>query len=250
VAKKPRTPDPPRKVQAPKARQKAATDGGGVALPGANVLIGVGLVAIAGLVVALFLVLSGGKASGSNVTAADVTKVRTAMAAAGCTFNGSPAEPSNQHMSDANQKVTYKTFPPASGVHNPTPATWGDYRLPSDPRQVVHNQEHGGIAVWYGQDISQADRAGLDAFYQKSPDAVIVTPIADTYPGVTYPKHAPLGSKIALTVWTTPAGKPDNGTVYVAVCPRYDAAAFAAFRDTFRGKGPERFPVSQMSPGT
>ena len=40
-----------------------------------------------------------------------------------------------------------------------------------------------------------------------------------------------------------------EGTVYIATCPSFDERAFAAFRDAFRGKGSERFPISQMVPG-
>ena len=36
----------------------------------------------------------------------------------------------------------------------------------------------------------------------------------------------------------------------VASCPKFDEKAFTAFRDEFRGKGPERFPVSILTPGT
>ena len=46
MADKPRTPDPPRKVQAPKVRQKQPTKGGGLSMPSTNVLIGAGLVAL------------------------------------------------------------------------------------------------------------------------------------------------------------------------------------------------------------
>ena len=72
------------------------------------------------------------------------------MAAAGCTFKSAPAAPNQQHMHEPDEHVTYKTFPAASGKHNPMPAIWGNYRTPADPRQVVHNLEHGGIAIWYG----------------------------------------------------------------------------------------------------
>ena len=48
-----------------------------------------------------------------------------------------------------------------------------------------------------------------------------------------------LGDKIALTAWTQ-----------LATCTRFDEKAFSAFRDAFRGKGPERFPVSSLKPGT
>lgn len=248
MSKKPRTPDPPRKVQAPKVRQKQAQKDG-FTMPGTNVLIGAGLLLITGLVVVLIVVLSGSK-GGADVTKGDVEKVRTAMTAAGCTFTASAADTNTLHMGDPNQKVVYKTFPPSSGVQDATAAIHGNYRNPSDPRQVVHNLEHGGIAVWYGPDISLENRGSLDAFYEDSPNGLVITPLADRYPGITFPKHAPLDGKIALSVWTAKEGQAEAGTVYVAVCPSYDEQAFAAFRDAFRGKGPERLPVSQLTPGS
>lgn len=245
MAKKSRTPDPPRKVQAPKVRHKQAQKSG-FTMPGTNVFIGAGLLVIGVLVVVLFVVLSGSK-GGGDVTDNDVKKVTAAMTAAGCTFKGSAATGSSLHMGDPNQHVTYKTFPPANGVQNATPAIWGNYRVATDPRQVVHNLEHGGMAVWYGPGISVKDRASLDAFYEASPNGVIITPLADFYPRVTYPKHEPLGGRIGLSVWTA---KASGATVYVAVCPNYDEKAFTAFRDAFRGKGPERVPLSQETPGS
>ena len=46
--------------------------------------------------------------------------------------------------------VTWTTFPPASGEHWRTPAIWGFYRAALNPRQVVHNEEHGGVILWWG----------------------------------------------------------------------------------------------------
>jgi hypothetical protein len=252
MAKKVRAPAPPRKVQAPKVRQKqdVGGGGGGFAMPSMNVLIGVGLAGLVALVVVLVVLFSGGGSTGGgNVTTADVAKVRAAVTAAGGTFVSMRADAAQQHMSDPNQRVRYQTFPASSGIHNPTTSIWGNYRNPVDPRQAVHNLEHGGVAIWYGPDISAADRAALDAFYEEDENGAIITPIPDPYPGVTYPEHDGLGSKIALTVWTAPEGNAANGTVYIATLPSFDAEAFAAFRDTFRGKGPERYPVSQMVPG-
>ena len=48
-----------------------------------------------------------------------------------------------------------------------------------------------------------------------------------------------LGTKIAITAWQR-----------LATCSRYDEKAYAAFRDAFRGKGPEPFPVSSLTPGS
>ena len=57
----------------------------------------------------------------------------------------------------------------------------------------------------------------------------------DRKQALAYPSH----NKVALTAWT-----------HHALCPRFDEAAFKAFRDAYRGKGPERFPVSSLMPGT
>lgn len=217
-------------------------------MPGTNTLIGIGIAALVALTIVLITVLAN-RGGASNVTPEDVTRVRTAMAAAGCTFRAVPVEASGQHMSEANQKVVYKTFPPTSGIHNPTPARWGNYRFPADPRQVVHNLEHGGVVVWYGPRISAKDRGTLDAFYDDDPNGIVITPLRDPYPRVTFPKHKPLGSKIALTAWTTRAGS-DSGAGYIAICPSVDRQAFDDFRDAFRGKGPERIPVSSNKPGS
>lgn len=247
MADKPKTPSPPRKVQAPKVRQKSSSSDS--ALPRNNILIGVGIVAIVGLVIALLVTVSGGRGSTENVTVEEIAEVKTAMTAAGCAFETTAADAANQHMSSADQKVDYETYPASSGAHNPTTAIWGNYRSAVDPRQAVHNLEHGGIAIWHGADISAKDRGELDALYDEDARGMLISPLDEAFPSVTYPKHEPLGSKIALTAWTADVSKPDAGKVHIAVCPAVDAAAFALFRDTFRGKGPERIPVSQMTQG-
>ena len=70
---------------------------------------------------------------------------------------------------------------------------------------------------------------------------------------------AGLGARIALTAWTAdPAWKGDPGLAYlhgyygmghIAVCTRFDQAAFAAFRDAYRGRSPQGFPLSGDRPG-
>jgi hypothetical protein len=152
MADKPKTPPPPRKVQAPQVRQKSSSSSE-AALPRTNILIGLGVVVIVGLVVALFVTVSGGKGSSENVTATEIAAVKTAMTAAGCTFETAAADAANQHMSSADQKVKYVTYPASSGAHNPTTAIWGNYRRAADPRQAVHNLEHGGLAIWYGRHL-------------------------------------------------------------------------------------------------
>ena len=55
-----------------------------------------------------------------------------------------------------------------------------------------------------------------------------------------------LGDKIALGAWVTPDPRPgsvgEGGQGHLAKCTEFDEEAFAAFRDNFRFRGPERFP--------
>jgi hypothetical protein len=247
VAKKPRTPPPPRKVQAPK--QRHAPRQGLDAARRKQLLWGAGGVALVAVGVVLIVVLAGGKDS----SAGNPQAIAAAMKAAGCTLSTSKAAPSAEHIAslDPSEKVTYTTYPAVSGKHYQVPAIWDNYTQEVDPRQVVHNEEHGGVIVWVGPGVSASERQQINDFYDESPNAMLVTPIENTATAVTYPKHAPPGSKIYLTAWTEEVkdGKV-KGTNVIATCQRFDEKAFTAFRDEFRGTGPERFPVSQLTPGT
>lgn len=53
-----------------------------------------------------------------------------------------------QHVAEGSA-ITYKTNPPASGPHYPSPAPWGISDQPIPPGYFVHNLEHGGIDVLY-----------------------------------------------------------------------------------------------------
>jgi hypothetical protein len=242
VAKKVRTPPPPRKVQAPQRRHDPRSP----LLDRNRLYILLGITGVAAVAVAIGLAVALTKGGGGHSDA----KTLALMRAAGCTTSVTKASPPSQHIRTANQHVDYDTFPPVSGFHNPTPAIWGNYSQPVDPRQAVHNEEHGGIVIWYGAGISAATRDEITKFYEESPNGMLVTPLATSDPNVRYPKHRPLGSRVALTAWVTPANDPLAGQDVIAICPGFDEKAFKAFRDTFRGRGPERVPVSSNRPGT
>jgi hypothetical protein len=208
--------------------------------------LGAGAVAVAGLIVVLVIALPAGA---SDVNTA---QLKGTMAAAGCSYRETPASASALHMQGENQKVTYSTFPPTSGVHYPVPARWGNYSTTADPRQVVHNLEHGGVVIWYGPDVPPAERQKITVFYDGDPNGIIVTPLVEPVRFVTFPKHERLGSRIALTAWAAKVKQEDGSAQArgaVAICPRFDESAFAAFRDTLRGKGPEPYSVKDLMPG-
>jgi len=250
VAKKARTPTPPRKVQAPKRRDqprapKAPVDRSRLYL---YAIGGSGIVGLVAVIIVLAVVVGGG-GGGKPVSTAQVAAV---MRAAGCTFTTVPSHRypkggGSLHISKITDKVTYNSYPSSSGYHFPTPAIWNEYSQPVNPKLVVHNEEHGGIVVWYGEKVSSANLRKIDQFYEESPNAIVVTPLVDTFPGITYPPHKPLGSRIALTAWDAPSGV---GKGIVTICPRVNVKAFEKFRDAFRGHGPERFPVNILTPGS
>ena len=177
----------------------------------------------------------------------DATRsVREAMQAARCTFEEKPALPAATHISDPDGKPKeWNTDPPTTGPHFEVPAIWGEYEEPLQPARIVHNLEHGGIAMYYGDDVPDAQIEELRRFYRDDPTAMLLSPL---------PK---LGDKIALTAWYAPvaegpgADEDEEGDAagVLAQCERFDEDAFETFRDTYRYKGPERFPPEALEPG-
>jgi len=238
VAKKAKTPRPP--VQAPRRRETKRERRGVGSIPRAALIAGA--VALAAIVAAVAFALSGG-GGGSGSSA-----VQGAMDAAGCKLREvaplPPKSKANYHADSPKDdtKVKWSTSPPSAGGHYGLWAVWGFYRSDVAPQRVVHNLEHGGVAIWWGPKVPAATVDQLESFYRESPDAMFGTPYAD------------LGDKIALTAWT---GDPDTyyrdgdyGTGHIAVCPKFDEKAFAAFRSAYRGKGPEGIETSDNKQGT
>jgi hypothetical protein len=149
-----------------------------------------------------------------------------------------------KHLSSPDAKVNYNSFPPSSGPHFQSPAPWGIYEEPVKQTILVHNLEHGGVIVQYG-DVGSDAISKLRSFYQDDPYGLVVVP---------YPK---LGKKFALTSWNEPAYKAegdfkgvDPGKGYVLMCSKFDSNAFARFRDAHRNKAGERYSsVKDMAPG-
>jgi hypothetical protein len=239
--KKARTPNPPRTVQAPKRRDTKSSN------PLAEVprwvwFASVGV--IAGVVLIGVILASGGSSSDA----------KAAMLAAGCTYKDvKPLPPkkdpngiSGGYHSDVPSLKTpteglWSTSPPSGGAHYPAWAVWGFYRTPVNPREVVHNEEHGAVVIWWGSKVPKSTVDQLESFYNQQSDGVFGTP---------YPS---LGNKIALTAWTALPGNyyqhHNYGIGHIAVCSAFNQKAFAAFRDAYRGKGPEGIPLSADEAG-
>jgi len=244
VAKKSKTPPPPR-TKGPQQRTgpNDADRRRKLVLYGAGVS---GIVVLAAVVIAIAVAGGGGGGGGSSADASN-----SAMKAAGCTFRAEvPVVMKSSDHSDVPTLSTpmddkWKSFPPAGGPHYGQWAVWGFYTEPVNPRMVVHNEEHGGVILWWGPDVPKSTVDALHALYSEDPVSMVGTPIAG------------LGSKIAISAWT---GDPsryfrDNyfGVGHLGTCTTWNdevKKAFTEFRDAYRGKGPEGIPMSQNQPGS
>jgi Protein of unknown function (DUF3105) len=223
VAKKARTPTPPRRVQAPKTRSSTpvrrdleARNRTILYAAGASGLLGLAIVLI------VFAFAGGSKANVASVSAA-VEKV-------GGTFKTFPAQPRTPHYTTLPPKnpLKYNSFPPTSGRHYFQWVIWGYYTEPVNLYQEVHNLEHGGVIIQWGSKVSASDVEKIHQFWREDPNAMLAAPL---------PK---LGNKIALTSWT-----------HLAEFTKFDEGAFKKFRDVLRYHGPESplLSKSDLAPG-
>jgi Protein of unknown function (DUF3105) len=236
--KKPKTPQPPRKVQAPK--QRTATPRDTSARNRTVLYVAAGIAILAVIAGGAYAAFGRGSQSGEK-------HVASLMAAAGCNFKTVTAYvPPGQgvHVPSLTKKFPWNTDPPSNGQHYPLWAVWGFYTAAVNPRMVVHNEEHGGVIIWWGTKVPASTVSQLRDFYNEQPIGTFGTP---------YPK---LGGKVAISAWTGDPAKYGSNNYYgqghLAICPRLDAPtlkAFEAFRKAYRGHGPEGIPLSLDKPG-
>jgi hypothetical protein len=181
---------------------------------------GFGIVAL--VVVVLVVVFAGGSSNAKGAV--------QALTAAGCQYKHPPAQARTPHFTTLtpNPPPSWNTYPPSSGRHYYQWVLWGDYDTPVRLIEEVHNLEHGGMIIQYGNKVSKSDIEEINAFWQKDPTAMLVAPLPN------------LGNKIALTAWTQ-----------WAECTSFDQKAFKAFQSAFRYHAPESsvFPKSALQPG-
>jgi hypothetical protein len=127
----------------------------------------------------------------------------------------------------------YNSFPPTSGWHDPSPAIWNVYGEPVPQVHLVHNLEHGGVVIQYGSEVPDETVNEIVDWYQESPNGIVITPLPETR------EAADLQDTIAVTAWRQ-----------LMTCSTFDEGAFSDFRDEFRAKGPEEFPLEHLEPGT
>lgn len=218
AAPPPLPPPPPAPPGGPPAGPPAPSRSGP---PRVLIAVLVGVLVLAGLGIAAVLVFTGDDDEEDKKADLPVTgppALVSAARAAGCTATTEPSE-GDQHV---DSKPTYRSNPPHSGPHDPTPAGDGQYRTAPPIETLVHSLEHGRIVMWF-KPGDNATRDKLLAVGNDDPRHMILTPNTT---GMPY--------EAAASAWRHVLGCPEmNDKVPNAV---------RAFRDAYRDKGPEQVP--------
>jgi Protein of unknown function (DUF3105) len=218
--------DKPR-VKAPKQRVATADETAHRRKTWAIVAVATGVVLGLVAVGALLGVGGGGGASPEEL--------RAKFEAAGCTFKVAPALEGVHSIDDpSGTSNRWNTNPPTTGPHYGIAAIFGIYEDELELARVVHNLEHGGVFILYGDEVPDATVDQLRAFYDDHKTGTIMAPLDR------------LGDEFALGAWVVD-GDIDNG--FLATCKTFDEDAASSFLRSLQFRGPERFDPADLRPG-
>jgi hypothetical protein len=121
------------------------------------------------------------------------------------------------------EDVEYKTNPPTSGNHDPSPANDGVYSKAPDAttmKHFVHTLEHGRIEIQYDPTLNKRRINQLGGLFNDDPYHMVLMP------------NRRMSYAVAATAWGHLLGcKKVNDKVFDAI---------RAFRDRYRDQGPEQ----------
>jgi Protein of unknown function (DUF3105) len=202
-------------------------------------LVAGAVLALAAIVAVVAAIASGGGDSGSGASSAasdvkiparQISDFDEALKAAGCTYKSYPSEGREHLPSDSETNDKYKTNPPTSGTHRPTPADDGIYDPGNEPdkENYVHSLEHGRIEIQYKKGTPQRQIDQLEALWNESLKGVA------GYHQLLFQNNTDMPFAVAATAWTKVMG-----------CETFNDKTFdaiRAFRERFVDKGPELIP--------
>ena len=193
---------------------------------------------IAALAAIVAVAATGGGGNGHDVRASEITGDGTyrdaapapsqtetdlfaAARAAGCVLRN-PVIEGRQHV-EPGTKVEYKTTPPTSGNHDPSPAgdgVYSDAPTTSTTKNFVHTLEHGRIIIQYDPGLQKRRIDQLGGLFNEDPYHMVLMP------------NRRMDYAVAVTAWGHLLG-----------CEKVTDATFDAvrgFRDRYRDQGPEQ----------
>jgi len=173
---------------------------------------------------------SGSAYGSASIPARKTTNFNQAVSASGCEFKSYSSEGRTHLASDTAVNDKYKTNPPTSGNHRPTPAQDGVYAAGNSPAKenFVHTLEHGRIELQYSPKASKTVRNQMAALFNEKLKGV------SGYHMMLFENNTQMPYEVAATAWTLILGcKTVNDKTWDAL---------RAFRDRFVDKGPEIIP--------
>jgi len=149
------------------------------------------------------------------------TDLFTVAREAGCVLRN-PVIEGRTHV-PPDKDVEYKTNPPTSGNHDPTPAADGNYSRPPTAKTIkhfVHTLEHGRVEIQYDPALDKRRIDQLGGLFNDDPYHMVLMP------------NRSMPYAVATTAWGHLLGcKEVNDRTFDAV---------RAFRDRYRDQGPEQ----------
>lgn len=146
--------------------------------------------------------------------------LQAAAKAANCELLTDQRDEGATHIDPDSKVPDYEADPPTSGNHSPEPLADGAFITTPSPLNYVHGLEHGRIQIQYSTDLPEADQLQLLALYDEDSPGMMLFP-NDDQPYL-----------VAATAWRQTLG-----------CDSYEGEAtlnaIRAFRDQYRGRGPE-----------
>lgn len=196
-----------------------------------------GLIAIAAVV--LVVASGGGDDSGGAdgqtgpsvpIPARQVTDLTQAARRAGCVVRRFSSEGRGHLGSETAVNNNYRTNPPTSGTHRPTPAEDGIYAPGNEPdkENLVHTLEHGRIQYQYAPGTPARRIQQLETLFAEPLRGV------SGYHQLVLRNNTNMPYAVAAVAWTR-----------YAACERFTDATFdvfRAFREQFVDRAPEQVP--------
>jgi len=154
--------------------------------------------------------------------------IEEAAEAASCELNLDLKDEGNTHIQESDPDPEYKQNPPTSGNHILPPLQQADGAYAEYPgdKYIVHSLEHGRIVIQYKPELAEESQLELKGLFDEDAAGMLLVPNP----------NLPSDVEVAATAW--------NQQI---LCGTYEGAttidALRAFRDVYRGQGPEQVPV-------
>ena len=191
-------------------------------------LIG-GVVVACAIIAGVVFAAAGGGGGDDDI---DDDKLAAAAKKAGCVYRSFPNY--GRDHTNGQEKLTpadFKTNPPTSGTHDPTPAAEGIYVPGNEPEIAnwVHTLEHGRILFQYKPGTDRQVVAQLTTLFNED-----VADSGGAYHSVLMQNNSKMTAQVAAVAWR-----------HYITCSEFTpqtVAAFRTFREALVDKAPEVIP--------